>query len=113
MYACVRACVRACVCVCVCVLIIVCRGRAGGLLRPFLLVAYVFFCVYFTVFLPQNCFFIMISYCFHENNPTLGKHSVTKFEVLNAGVHCTDGLNGNFCRRLYMFYMRRFFFCLV
>ena len=29
-------------------------------------------------------------------NPTLGKHSVTKFEVPNACVHCTDGPDGNF-----------------
>ena len=37
-------------------------------------------------------------HCFHTifiNNPTLGKHSVRKFEMLNAGVHCMGGLAGN------------------
>ena len=29
-------------------------------------------------------------------HPTLGNNSVTKFEVTNAGVHCTDGTAGHF-----------------
>ena len=38
---------------------------------------------------------LMMLYFFIKN-PTLGKHSVAKFEVPNAGVHCTDSLGGDF-----------------
>ena len=42
-------------------------------------------------------------------HPTLGKHSVTKYEVTNAGVHCTDGLAGNFVTEC-LFKVETFFF---
>ena len=38
----------------------------------------------------------MMKIQFLKNNPMLGKHSVTKFEIPNAGVHCTDSLTGYF-----------------
>ena len=37
-----------------------------------------------------------MTYYFHKK-ALFGIHSVTEFEVLYAGVHCSDGLTGNFC----------------
>ena len=40
---------------------------------------------------------LMMPYYFHKN-PNFGKHSVTIFEVPNAGVHCMD-VNDSVCSK--------------
>ena len=80
-----------------------CVGEGWGSLASFPLGGIrVFLCIFYRVSSSELFFFIMMSYCFHDKNPTLGKHSVTKFGVPNAGVHCKDGLNGNFCSRVFV-----------
>ena len=52
---------------------------------------------------------LMMPYFHHKKYPTFGKHSITQFEVMNAGVHCNDSLADNFVT-MCLFKVETFFF---